>query len=49
MALAYLFEQLRREQLGPKLDLTALIVDHNHRPDSGQEASTVSMWLNNLG
>lgn len=49
MALAYLFQELKRLDIGPKLDLTALIVDHNHRADSGQEALTVSKRLEGLG
>ena len=49
MALAFLFQQLRRLGTGPKLDLTALVVDHNHRSDSRKEAKTVSEWLGELG
>jgi tRNA(Ile)-lysidine synthase len=49
MALAFLFRELQRHKMSPKLGLTALIVDHGHRPDSRQEAVTVSGWLEKLG
>lgn len=49
MALACLFHQLKQQKLGSRLDLTALIVDHAHRPDSAQEARTVSQWLEKMG
>ncbi|ERF72677.1 hypothetical protein EPUS_07470 [Endocarpon pusillum Z07020] len=48
MALAFLFQQLRGLDMAPDLDLTALIVDHGHRPDSGEEALAVSTWLKDL-
>ena len=49
MALASLFQQLSRSGTAPWFDLTALIVDHNHRNDSREEAETVSTWLDELG
>ncbi len=49
MALAYLFQQLKTQDIEPKIDLTALVVDHNHRTDSHQESLTVSTWLRELG
>jgi hypothetical protein len=51
MALAFLFRQLRVKRLdtGLRFNLKALIIDHNHRPDSRQEAMTVSTWLEELG
>jgi tRNA(Ile)-lysidine synthase TilS/MesJ len=49
MALAFLLQRLRRLGNGPSLDLTALIVDHNHRSDSREEAITVSKRLDDLG
>jgi hypothetical protein len=49
MALAFLFQQLNRLNLGSELDLTALIVDHTNRHDSAREALTVSRWLKDIG
>lgn len=49
MAMAYLFQQLREEPSAPRFDLTALVVDHGHRPDSKHEASLVSQRLEKLG
>lgn len=49
MALAYLFKELTKKDVGRGLGLTALIIDHGHRPDSQLETWTVSTWLNNLG
>jgi hypothetical protein len=51
MALAFLFQQLRLKRLdtGLRFAVKALIIDHNHRPDSRQEAMTVSTWLEKLG
>ncbi len=48
MALAFLFQQLRGLDTAPNLDLTALIIDHANRPNSREEALTVSTWLRNL-
>ena len=49
MALAYLCSRLRHEGLAPELDATALIVDHKFRPESTDEAHTVSKWLKDYG
>lgn len=49
MALASLFQQLKGRDMGPRLHLTALVIDHRHRRDSQREAATVAGWLQDLG
>lgn len=49
MALAYLCSRLRHEGIAPEIDATAFVVDHRLRPESTDEAHTVSKWLNNYG
>lgn len=49
MALAYLCRQIQKNRLIGRLDLTAFVIDHQFREESGREASTVSGWLEDLG
>ncbi|KAJ5656381.1 hypothetical protein N7507_008331 [Penicillium longicatenatum] len=49
MALAYLCRQLELTPIGGPISVTAFVVDHRARPESGDEAKTVSTWLSNMG
>ena len=49
MALAYLMKDIDMKELGVSLNLTAFVIDHQARPDSGEEAEMVRGWLQSLG
>lgn len=49
MALAYLCRQLELTPIGGPISVTAFVVDHRARPESADEAKTVSTWLSNMG
>ena len=49
MALAYLMKDVGGRKFGPRLNLTAFVVDHQARPGSREEALRVSKWLQHLG
>ncbi|KAJ5802966.1 uncharacterized protein N7503_005416 [Penicillium pulvis] len=49
MALAYLCRQLELTPIGGPISVTAFVVDHRARPESADEARTVSTWLSDMG
>ncbi|KAJ5746081.1 hypothetical protein N7520_011263 [Penicillium odoratum] len=49
MALAYLCRQLELTPIGGPISVTAFVVDHRARPESGDEAKSVSSWLSDMG
>lgn len=49
MALAYLCRQLELTPIGGPISVTAFVVDHRARPESADEAKTVSTWLSDIG
>ncbi|KAJ5939186.1 hypothetical protein N7466_002320 [Penicillium verhagenii] len=49
MALAYLARQLELTPISGPISVTAFVVDHRARPESGDEAKTVSSWLTDMG
>lgn len=49
MALAYLCRQLELTPIGGPVSVTAFVVDHRARPESGDEAKSVSTWLSDIG
>lgn len=49
MALAYLCRQLAQNGVVGDLDITAFVIDHRAREESGEEAQTVARRLRALG
>jgi tRNA(Ile)-lysidine synthase TilS/MesJ len=48
MALAHILQQVSTSS-AVRFEMVAYIVDHNHRPESSQEAELVSRRLEKLG